>query len=372
MTVIEDVVARSVRIPLTRVFSTSNKTSHDSRLLMVAVRTSDGLVGWGEAALNPTFTRETMEDAKRTVASIGSTQLVGRAAEDAFALVPRLSHTLGRQVAVRMALTTALHDLRARALGLPLHVLLGGRYRTTVPTTYHLGSFDAELDAQDAVEAVEQGFEILKLKVGRTDVKDDVAAVRRIRDMVGDRGRVYADANQAWSREQAEVFLAHADELGVAVVEQPTAADDLQTLSELGKREDETVVAADESIHEPADLVSALAGGCAPAGVVVKLLKAGGLDGARDIMRLAVIGRSKAFLAGMPGDSSISSAALLNLAVATPDLPLGTAITPHLSAKDVTRTPLQVRDGHMRLEDLEGPGLGITVDPSLVDALAED
>jgi L-alanine-DL-glutamate epimerase-like enolase superfamily enzyme len=370
MTTVTAIDVRAIRVPLTRTFSTSNKTSTDSRLLILSLRGDDGLVGWGEAAINKTFTGETMDDAVANVTALGAERLQGRDIEEIYAVLPELAVRIPAQKAVRMAVTMAVYDLRARSLGLPLHALLGARHRDSVATTYHLGSFDAELDALDAREAVSQGFTILKMKVGRPDVLDDMAAVEKVRHGIPAATRLYVDANQAWSREQAETFIKGAESLGVNLVEQPTAVSDTRALHELSQMTD-AVVAADESIHEAHQLLATIAGGLAPAGTVVKLLKAGGLGGAQSIISLAMLAGIKPFLAGMPGDTSIASAALLNLALAMPQVELGTAITPHLSAKDVVAQPLKIVDGHLHARDLHGNGLGIEVDPALVEALAD-
>lgn len=365
---IDDARVWPVTMPLTTVFKTSNKTVTAARLVIVRLR-AGGVDGWGETSVNPSFTAETPEGVSATLRTVAEQQVVGRGVDEALRAVER-GGLAAQGPAVRMALSVALWDLRARLLDVPLHALLGPCHRTEVEITAHLGSFEALEDARDAAAAVDAGYPILKAKVGRTDVADDIAAVAGIHARTNGRARIYVDANQAWSRAQAATFAAEAADLGVALIEQPVAADDLAGLHELGAATTATV-AADEAIHDAAGLLAAIRAGLAPRGVVVKLLKAGGITGAWEALRLADLAGIDAFVAGMPGDTSISSAALLNLCLAVPGLPLGTAITPQLSAGDVTGEPFEVVGGRLRLSQLRGPGLGIDVDERRVEALAE-
>ena len=369
MTTIVAARVSNIEIPLTTVFSTSNKTTSSSRLLMVNLEAENGDQGWGEAPLNATFTSESPHAAREAVEALIDEHVVGRDARAVAASLPELHRKLGTLVAARCALSMALWDLRGRLLQTPVYELLGGARRRHVPVVWHLGNFDVEQDARDAKEAVDQGFTILKLKVGRPDVNDDLQAVARVRETVGPGTRIYVDANQAWGRGQAAAFAAHAAELGVALIEQPLAKWDLAGLSQLSATPG-VVVAGDESLFDAPQLLSALTGGVAPAGAVVKLLKAGGIEGAAALLSLCDLSRVQPFLAGMCGDSSLGSAALLHVAAATGTLPLGTAITPHFSREDVVESPLKVVDGHLRLDDVDGSGLGVEVDPDRVRALS--
>lgn len=370
MAKVVDMRVHNVEMPLKKVFMTSNKTVTASRLVFVNLRTDDGANGWGEAPLNPTFTSETPASAREALERLADQFVLGRDADEVVASAPEIGRTLGSRVGARCAMSIALWDLHARRLGAPLYKLFGGARRTSIPVAYHLGSFDAEGDAKEAGEAVAGGFEILKLKVGRADVAEDLEAVRRIRETVGSGTRLYVDVNQAWNRDQALAFAQHARRLGVAFVEQPLAQWDLAGLAQLSATPG-VVFGADESIFDAAQLLAAVSAGTVPGGVVVKALKAGGLDGVRGLLQLCEVAGIRPFLAGMPGDSSVVSAALLHVAVAASELPLGTAVAPHFSREDVVTDPLAVVDGHLHLDAVEGPGLGVQVDVERVESLTK-
>jgi muconate cycloisomerase len=368
MPAITEVRTATVEIPLTTVFSTSNKTTTTAKLLLVCVRTDDGVEGWGEAQLNPTFTDETPASARAAVDALAAEHIVARDADPVFAALPELGRRLTGRIAARCAMSMAMWDLRGRLLNVPVYQLLGGARRRQVPVAYHLGRFDDARDAADARAAVDEGFGILKLKVGRSDVTADLRAVERVRQVAGP-ARLYVDANQAWGYAEAAAFTRRAPDLGVELVEQPIAKWDLAGLAELSTTPG-VVVAADESVFGAEQLLSTLTTGQRPGGVVVKLLKAGGIDGVQQLLALSGLGRVTPFLAGMCGDTSIGSAALLHVAAAAGELPMGTAITPHFSKVDLVSEPLRVVDGQLQLDAVDAPGLGVTIDKQQVERLA--
>ena len=129
------------------------------------------------------------------------------------------------------AVDTALWDLKAKLLDLPLALLLG-RYRDAVPI-YGSGGFttysDGQLRDQLSGWVERDGCRWVKMKVG-TDAAADPGRVTVAKSAIGDR-TLFVDANGAYSTKQA---LALADifrrEAGVAWFEEPVSSDDLEGL----------------------------------------------------------------------------------------------------------------------------------------------
>jgi L-alanine-DL-glutamate epimerase-like enolase superfamily enzyme len=135
------------------------------------------------------------------------------------------------------AVDVALWDLKARLLDVPLATLLG-RQRERVPV-YGSGGFTTYSDEQlerQLHEWVEQGVGAVKIKVG-SDPASDPHRVRRARAAIGERTRLFVDANGAYSRKQAlrlaEVFVAEA---AASWFEEPVSSDDLEGLALLRSR----------------------------------------------------------------------------------------------------------------------------------------
>jgi len=132
------------------------------------------------------------------------------------------------------AVDTALWDLRARLLGVPLHRLLGS-VRDAVPI-YGSGGFttDAESLLRRQVQGwVDQGISRVKLKIGESrgaEPRRDLARVALVRQTVGSDVEVFVDANGAYSAQQAVRIARRLDEHGVTWFEEPVSSDDHEGL----------------------------------------------------------------------------------------------------------------------------------------------
>jgi L-alanine-DL-glutamate epimerase-like enolase superfamily enzyme len=93
---------------------------------------------------------------------------------------------------------TAIYDLAAKAADLPLYRYLGGS-RDRVPAYASFGEVrEPRRRAEDALAAVEHGFKAIKLRPRHPTMTEDIKEVRAVRDAVGDRVLIAADANQGW------------------------------------------------------------------------------------------------------------------------------------------------------------------------------
>jgi L-alanine-DL-glutamate epimerase-like enolase superfamily enzyme len=187
------------------------------------------------------------------------------------AAITWLMRRLGGSRAARAAVDLALHDALGKRLGSPLHELLG-LAQLPLPAT----SFTIAITAPDELVArVEEaaGYPILKVKLG-TD--RDLDIVRTIRAAAPDT-TIRVDANAAWTVQQALSLIPQFAELGVELIEQPLAVDDIDGLRQLKRAKLPVPIIADESVKEPSDIVR-LAD--AVDGVNVKLMKTGGIRGA--------------------------------------------------------------------------------------------
>ena len=103
--------------------------------------------------------------------------------------------------------------------------LLASGYPAYTTTPGWLGYSDEKL-ARLAREAVEQGFGMIKLKVGG-NLDDDIRRMRLAREVVGPDIRIGTDANQRWGVAEAIEWMSHLAEFDVAWIEEPTNPDDL-------------------------------------------------------------------------------------------------------------------------------------------------
>ena len=186
----------------------------------------------------------------------------------------------------------------------------------------------------------------------------DIGAALKVREAIGPQCDLCADANQAWGVAEAIRFARGAERAGLCFFEQPVLANDLQgmaTLARLGV----VPILADEGIFAAHDVLTHAREGAAQI-VSVKLLKAGGFTGALRAVHAAETVRLPLHLTGKIAESSIATAALVQLAVAVRDLQYGVGITNHYLRDDLVASPIRPVAGQVRAP--EGPGLGITVD----------
>jgi L-alanine-DL-glutamate epimerase-like enolase superfamily enzyme len=161
---------------------------------------------------------------------VGSEALDVAATWQAMAVATRNLGRPGIVASAMAAVDTALWDLKARLLDLPLVSLLGAA-RDGVEV-YGSGGFtpysDQQLTRQLGGWAAD-GIRRVKMKVG-SDPADDPRRARVARDAIGPDVRLMVDANGAYARKQALLLAQDFAELGVDWFEEPVSSDDLEGL----------------------------------------------------------------------------------------------------------------------------------------------
>jgi len=139
----------------------------------------------------------------------------------------------GQVSAAIAAIDTALWDLKARLLGVSLTDLMGASV-VSVPV-YGSGGFttysDNEIESQISAWRG-HGITMAKIKIG-THPDQDLARVASARQALGGAGRLFVDANGAYSVKQALAFAEAFDNLGVEWFEEPVTSDDLTGLHQI-------------------------------------------------------------------------------------------------------------------------------------------
>jgi L-alanine-DL-glutamate epimerase-like enolase superfamily enzyme len=175
------------------------------------------------------------------------------------------------------ALDSAMHDLAAKRLGVPVYRLLGLAKPEPV-SAYTLGIADRETTIAEAERLRE--YPILKVKVGGWK---DIETLRTVSETSD--ADLWVDANEAFSPQEAIDVVAELKDIGVRMIEQPVAASaGPVALGGVTEAASPVPVMADESSIEARD-VPKLAG-CV-GGVNVKLAKCGGIRGALRMIHTA-------------------------------------------------------------------------------------
>ena len=311
----------------------------DYRTIWVRLIDRDGIEGWGEAAPSRIYGEST-----ETV--LAALQAYGEhLPADAMLIEDTERHweTLLRlNPSARGALSSALHDLAAKRLGVPVYQMWGLNPAKAPQSTFTIGIDTAEKIRSKVLEA--ESYPILKIKLG-TDRDHEI--LQTIRAVTNKELRV--DANTGWTVKRAIRMLPVLEEFGVTVLEQPLPADDLDGLAAV-TRAARIPVIADESCLTSAD-IPRLVGKVD--GINIKLAKCGSL---REALRMIAIARAHQMMV-MVGCMIETSIAITAAAHFTPLVDIVDLDGAALLSNDPF-TGATIDGGQVRLPS--GPGLGLS------------
>lgn len=252
--VIQDIRTGRISLPLRHPFKTALRTVTHLEDVVVMVVADDGQVGYGEAPPTAVITGDTMGSVECAVRDFIRPALVGMEVEDLDGVMKKLQACMVKNTTAKAAVDMAIYDLWGKRYGIPVWRALGGAQRE-LETDLTISVNPVEEMVRDSLEAVERGYRILKIKVGK-DPKADVERMAAIREAVGPDVKLRVDANQGWRAKEAVAIISAMEDKGLDIdlVEQPVPAHDLEGMVYVTSRV-QTPILADESVFSPADAV---------------------------------------------------------------------------------------------------------------------
>lgn len=245
---IADLHATAYRIPTDSPEADGTFSWEATTLVVAHVKGNDGQSGLGYTYADASIVSLIDSQLKKTIADRDSFDIPG-----CWLAMQRSVRNLGRSGLAACAISAidaALWDLKARALNLPLAILLG-RCRERVPI-YGSGGFTSysneRLRDQVAAWVECDGCRFVKMKVGSEPDKDPerIAAAKRA---TGDH-ELFVDANGAFSVKQALTFADACADADIRWFEEPVTSDDLPGLRLMRERApDQMEIAAGEYIY---------------------------------------------------------------------------------------------------------------------------
>jgi cis-L-3-hydroxyproline dehydratase len=325
---------------------------------LVRLRTDEGLDGWGEITPLGSTYLPTFAEGVRTALRFLAPSLLGLDPTNVSGFRRTMDATLMGHQYAKSAIDMACWDLRGKAAGLPVSVLLGGVLQKDFPLYEAVPLGSPESMASFVERRVAAGINRFQLKVGNNP-HDDAARTRAVVETVSDDTIVVADSNGGWSLLDARIAMNSMADLPVFIEQPCRTTEDCA----LAARDSGLPLVLDESIVTLSDVYEAKRSAGASS-INIKISRVGGITGAalmRDAMQE------------------------LNLMVSVEDMwggDLITAAVSHLAASTRPESLLMTSfmndwtDGHIagyrprsvngRGSAPAGPGLGIEVDTSLL------
>jgi O-succinylbenzoate synthase len=242
---LERLTLREIQLPLREPFRISSGVQTTRRILLLEVEEAGGAAAWSEcvASEEPNYSPETIDTAWLAIRSWVAPRVLGRSFDDPSEVFPTLERDFRGHLMAKAAVEMGMWALDAELRQIPLARRLGGT-RTCVEVGISLGiQSSPEALVERAGRAMLAGYRKIKLKI---EPGADVSYVRAVREALGPAAPLMADANNAYTLSDTDRLL-ELDELGLMMLEQPLAWDDLRCHAELQRRL-KTPLCLDESI----------------------------------------------------------------------------------------------------------------------------
>jgi o-succinylbenzoate synthase len=283
---LENIELRRQYVPLKKPFKTALRTVENLESVIVKITADNGLVGWGEASATVVITGDSLDSIEAAIAKTIKPQLIGKNLLNYEEVFHILHQSMIGNSSAKAAVDMALYDLLAQKCGLPLYQFLGG-YQNRLETDYTVSVNSPKEMGEDAFQYLQQGFTVLKIKVGKDSIQDDILRIKEIRDRVGGQVKIRLDANQAWQVKEAVASIRKMEDMGldIELVEQPVKAHDITGLKMVTDAVD-TPIMADESVFSPIQAFEIVKNRAADL-INIKLMKSGGIYKAQIINHVA-------------------------------------------------------------------------------------
>lgn len=347
------------------------------RWVFVRIETDDGVVGWGEPAVEGRASTVEAAIEEMTPALIGRDV---RAIEDTWQVLTKGGFYRGGVVLASAVagIDQALWDIAGKSLGVPIYDLLGGPVRDRVRMYSWIGGDDPKDVARQAIELAEMGMTALKMNGSgvlrgidtRQTLQAIVSRVEAVRSAVGDDFDIALDFHGRFSPAMARRALSLLEDVAPIFVEEPVVPE-LSHLLPMIVESTTIPIATGERLYSRWEFDEVLRSGIAVA--QPDLAHAGGIS---EVRRISAAAEAQGVLVAPHCPlGPIALAASIQIDCAVPNfliqeqsLGIHYNTTADLLDYVVDASVFAVKDGHVSRPT--GPGLGIDVDEAEVRRVA--
>lgn len=350
---IKSVNAWLQQLPLTKPYTIAYKVIANTEIIFLEIELENGITGIG--ASNP-FTEVVGESPADTLLNLQTDfvqQMTGRDINDFNQLIDEATIHFPHLPGTVAAIDLALHDAYCQLKGIPV-VDLYGRKMDALPTSITIGIKETAAMLTEAKENYADGFRIIKIKTG-LNVEEDIERVTKLNELFGSKMLIRVDANQGYDLIQLKQFINKTKHLSLELIEQPLAVGKEHELATLDEA-DRKLLAADESLID-AESATALSHSPQPFGIFnIKLMKSGGIKGARKISATAANANIDLFW-GCNDESMASITAALHVAYSCSNTKYLDLDGSFDLSRDWVKDGFILKDGYMYCSNQ--PGLGL-------------
>ena len=335
------------------------------RFLLVRVYTDQGVVGNGEAGL---WAHHGM--VYRAILDL-SDYYIGKDAsriEHHYQTVSRDAHFMGAALSAALsAIDIALWDIAGKAVGRPVHQLLGGRVRDKIKVFANVGGATVEECAASAQEQVAAAYLSLRMspflpgferKTSSQVIGDAVAMVAAVRDAIGYEIDLGLEIPRNLRPEEAILLARELLPFRILYYEDPLAPQSLEAMEYIAQRTPLPMATGERfyNIFQFKDLIDRK---------IVSLIRpdlslAGGFTQVRKIAAIA----ESAFVGIFPHlmGSPVNVAAFCQLDASIPNYALMESHTGADAYNEIVDCPVERDGGYLLVSDR--PGIGLEIDES--------
>ncbi|MVN23065.1 mandelate racemase/muconate lactonizing enzyme family protein [Mucilaginibacter arboris] len=345
-------------------FTIATGTMEFAQNIFIRANTDIGLTGVGECSAFPMIVGEsqgTCYELAKDFAAIWKNK-------DAAEIETRLAELdlyIAKNYTIKSAFDMVLYDLAAKHANQPLYKFLGGEKRK-IETDITIGIAAPEAMAGSALKFKAQGFEIIKVKLGKQP-EEDIERIKQIRNAIGPDIKLRLDANQGWTFDDAVFTLQNLAQYNIQFCEQPMRTYNDNLLPELCKLSPIPIM-ADESVYTHYDAERIIQNKSAKY-INIKFAKSGGINEAIKINQVAEKNNINCMQGGML-ESRLALTANVHFAMAFKNISffdLDTCLLGHL----VDPVIGGCKYNGMQLELDDSPGIGADVDQGYLDRLEQ-
>ncbi|HEV8606804.1 MAG TPA: cis-3-hydroxy-L-proline dehydratase [Tepidisphaeraceae bacterium] len=279
---------------------------------IVGVETDSGIVGYGEVCpLGPFYLPAYAEGVRAGLRELAP-HLIGLDPRELLKVNCRMDAALKGHPYVKSGIDIACWDILGQAAGVPVCMLMGGRFGEKVRLYRAISQESPEAMAGKVAGYRAEGYTRFQLKVGG-EADTDIERIRAVRGMLNAGERLVADANTGWTLHEAMRVVRAVREVDV-YIEQPCLTYE-ECLSV--RRHTDHPFVLDETV-DSLDVLLRARGDLAMDVVNLKISKLGGLTRTRQVRDLCVsMGIAMTLEDSWGGD--ITTAAIAHLAHSTPE-----------------------------------------------------